>query len=477
IAGVSVAGVATGPYGSSRVIIRGNASLNGNNQPLYVIDGVPYDNTNQGSAGMWGGSDNGDGLSNINPDDIENINVLKGVAATALYGYRGGNGAILITTKSGAKSHGIGVEINNNFTVSNVIDDRDYQYQYGQGTQGVLPTTIDAANATAESSWGPKISGQDAVNMVGDHYAYVANKNQFKDFYKSGLNNQTSVALLGGNDKGHFRLGLSNLYLQTVVPNSDMKQQGINFNTTYNITNKLQFSLTANYVFENVQNRASFSDAPGNFSASTLQIANTFDLRWLKPRVDSNRNELYPGNQDIYFENPYFIAYDFQNATSRNRLTGGLTVKYNILDWLYVQGQVTRDGYVFNSKYVTPNGVQYSNAGGGSISMNQVDHHEVNANGIIGINKKIGTQFTVNAFAGAATQDFVDKTTSGGGGPFIIPFFYSIGNVQSRPYTYGYDHGRVNSIYGSLDVGFNNYLFLTATARNDWFSMLNPQTN
>ncbi|HEX4851168.1 MAG TPA: carboxypeptidase-like regulatory domain-containing protein, partial [Puia sp.] len=128
IAGVSVAGVATGPYGSSRVIIRGNASLNGNNQPLYVIDGVPYDNTNQGSAGMWGGSDNGDGLSNINPDDIENINVLKGVAATALYGYRGGNGAILITTKSGAKSHGIGVEINNNFTVSNVIDDRDYQY-------------------------------------------------------------------------------------------------------------------------------------------------------------------------------------------------------------------------------------------------------------------------------------------------------------------------------------------------------------
>jgi len=477
IAGVSVAGVSTGPYGSSRVIIRGNASLNSNNQPLYVIDGVPYDNSNQGSAGQWGGTDNGDGLSNINPDDIENIQVLKGVAATALYGYRGGNGAILITTKSGARSRGIGVEINNNLTASNVIDDRDYQYTYGQGTQGVKPITADAANATAESAWGAKIDGSDAVNMVGTTYKYNANKNQYKDFYKTGINNQTSVALLGGNDKGHFRLGLSNLYLNTVVPNSDMKQQGINFNTTYNITPNFQMNLTANYIFEQVQNRASFSDAPGNFVASTLEIANTFDLNWLKPRVDANRNELLPGSQDIYFENPYFIAYDFQNSTTRNRLTGGLTLKYNITDWLYVQGQVTRDGYVFNSKYITPNGVQYSNAGGGSINMTEINQHELNVNGIIGVNKKFGTDFTLNAFAGANSQDNIWNSTSGGGGPFVIPFFYSTSNVASKPFTYDYSHARVNSVYGSVDVGYKNYLFLTGTVRNDWFSMLNPQTN
>src|SRR6185436_856094 len=109
VAGVNVAGVSAGPYGSSRVTIRGNASLTGNNQPLYVIDGVPFDNTNQGYSGQWGGSDFGDGLSTINPDDISNIQVLKGVAASALYGYRGGNGAILITTKSGLKSKGVGV--------------------------------------------------------------------------------------------------------------------------------------------------------------------------------------------------------------------------------------------------------------------------------------------------------------------------------------------------------------------------------
>ncbi len=128
VAGVSVAVNATGPYGSSRVLIRGNASLSGNNQPLYVVDGVPFDNTNQGNSGQWGGIDFGDGLSNINPDDIESILVLKGVAASALYGFRGGNGAILITTKSGSKSHGIGVQVNDNLTLNSVIDDRDYQY-------------------------------------------------------------------------------------------------------------------------------------------------------------------------------------------------------------------------------------------------------------------------------------------------------------------------------------------------------------
>ncbi len=477
VAGVNVGGLATGPYGSSRVLIRGNSTLTGGNQPLYVVDGVPYDNGNQGYAGQWGGADYGDGLSNINPDDIESINVLKGVPGTALYGYRGGNGVILITTKSGAKSRGIGVEVNNNLAFTSVVDDRDYQYVYGQGTQGVKPTTITAANATAESSWGAKIDGSDAVNFLGDTYKYSAAKDNFKNFYKTGLTNQSSLALIAGNANGHFRLGLSNLYLGTNVPNSNMKQQGLNFNGTYNVTSKLQFNLTVNYVLEQVNNRVSFSDAPGNIVASTMYLANTFDIRWLKPRVDADRNELLPGSQDIYFENPYFIAYDFINQTRRNRLTGGLTIKYNILDWLYIQGQVMRDGYIFNKKTVIPNGVQYSNAGGGSINVSQADNHELDGNAMIGIDKKITEDFGVKANAGAYTQDNVSSSYGGGGGPFVIPYFYSVNNVSSKPFTYTYSHGRVNSVYGSLDLEYKDFLFLSGTLRKDWFSMLNPKTN
>src|SRR6202012_3847477 len=170
VAGVSVAGVATGPSGSSRVVIRGNASLSGNNQPLYVIDGIPYDNTQQGAPGMYGGVDYGDGLSNINPDDIESIQVLKGVAASALYGYRGGNGAILITTKSGARSKGVGVQVNNNFTVNSVHNLTDFQYQYGQGVLGAKPTTALAAQNSEYYSWGAPMDGSQAVNFLGNNF-------------------------------------------------------------------------------------------------------------------------------------------------------------------------------------------------------------------------------------------------------------------------------------------------------------------
>ncbi|MDP4217484.1 MAG: SusC/RagA family TonB-linked outer membrane protein [Bacteroidota bacterium] len=488
VAGVAVAGDATGPYGSSRVLIRGNASLSGNNQPLYVIDGVPYDNSNQGYAGEWGGQDLGDGLSNINADDIESMQVLKGAAASALYGYRGGNGAILITTKSGSKARGIGVEINNNFTANTVIDDRDYQYTYGQGTLGVKPNSAIAAQNAPYLSWGAKLDGSQAVNFLGDSYSYSPMKDNFKNFFKTGLTNQTSVGLTGGNDKGHFRLGLSNLYLGTVVPNSNMKSQAVNFNSNYNITNRLSMTLTANYIFEQVRNRASFSDAPGNVLAAPLYLANSFDIRWMKDHtVNPDGTELNPG-ADVYFENPYYIAYDYQNATSRNRLTGGLTLKYNILDWLYLQGQVTRDGYIFDVTQITPSGVEYtrSSGHGGNLTQYEVNYHELNSNFLIGINKHFGPDLTFNANVGGNQQDNVNQiygvgavpgSGNGPAGPFVISGFYSPNNISTKPFGIDYTHYRVNSVYGSADLGYKNFLFLTVTARNDWFSTLNINTD
>jgi len=489
VAGVNVAGNATGPSGSSRVIIRGNASLTGNNQPLYVIDGVPFDNSNQGYSGQWGGADLGDGLSNINPDDIESIQVLKGVAASALYGYRGGNGAILVTTKSGSKNKGIGVEVNNNFTANSVIDNREYQYTYGQGTLGVKPTSAAAALANPQSSWGAKLDGSQAVNFLGDSYAYSPAKDNFKNFFKTGLTDQASVALTGSNDKGHFRLGLSNLYQGTVVPNSNMKQQAVNFNSSYNITPKLQLTLSANYIFEQVKNRSSFSDAPGNVIAAPLYLANSFDIRWMKNHtINPDGTEWLPGI-DNYFENPYYIAYQYQNHTDRNRLTGNLTLKYNILDWLFVQGQVTRDGYIFDVTNITPSGVQYTRSDGihgGNLTQYEVNYHELNYNAMVGVSKKFGERFTFNANVGANRQDNVNQaygvgavpqSGNGAAGPFVIAGFYSPNNISTKPFGINYSHYRVNSVYGSADIGFNNYLFLTATARNDWFSTLNINTD
>jgi TonB-linked SusC/RagA family outer membrane protein len=491
-AGVSVAVNATGPYGSSRVLIRGNASLSGNNQPLYVVDGIPYDNTTLSYASQYGGTDLGDGLSNISPDNIESVLILKGVAASALYGYRGGNGAILIRTKSGSRTHGIGVQVNNNLTFNPVIDERDYQYAYGQGVSGIKPMSAQVALAAPYYSWGAKLDGSPAVNYLGNGYAYKPAKDNFRNFFRTGVTNQSSVALTGANAKGNFRLGLSNLALGTIVPNSNMRQQGFNFNSTYYVTSRLQMELTADYVFEHVNKRASISDDPGNVIAPPLYLANSFDIRWMKDHtVHPDGTEWLPGNTDPYFENPYYIANEYINTSDRNRLTGGLTLKYNLLDWLYLQGQVTRDGYIFDVTNIVPSGVEYTRSDGihgGNMTQYEVNFHELNGNFMVGVHKKAGTDFSFDANLGGNRQDnttaiagigSVPNSPNRAAGPFLVAGNYNANNISivNKPYSTYNRRYRVNSLYGSADIGYRNYLFLNVTARNDWFSTLNINTD
>jgi len=479
IAGVNVSGNSTGLGGSSRVIIRGNASLTGNNQPLYVIDGVPFDNTNLGSAGTWGGMDMGDGLSNINPDDIDNIQVLKGAAASALYGYRGGNGAILITTKSGKKNtEGIGVEFNNNLTFNSIYDYRDFQKTYGQGTQGIRPSSLKSAYDTYSSSWGEKLDGKDFVNRNGSTvpYQYVDN---WKNFYRTGVDETASVALSGKSDKVTYRFGVSNTYSRSNLPNAGLNQQGINMNTTYDITSKLHLSVNANYIFENVKGRANLSDGNGNTNATLLYLANGYDVRWLKANngTSSDGTEDQPGN-NVYFNNPYWLQYKKTNNTDKNRLTGAITLRYDITDWLYAQGQVTRDGYVLDFKQVQPTGAAADP--NGYINEYEMNYSEINLNYLLGFNKKI-KDFSIGATIGGNRQRDITKQygTDGGIRPFVINGFYSTSNVDASTRTFKKDYTeyQVNSIYGTADFGYKDWLYLNVTGRNDWFSTLDPNNN
>ncbi|MDR1557268.1 MAG: SusC/RagA family TonB-linked outer membrane protein [Tannerellaceae bacterium] len=474
IAGVSVANNATGIGGSSRVIIRGNASLTGNNQPLYVIDGVPFDNTNQGSAGTWGGLDMGDGLNNINPDDIADIQVLKGVAASALYGYRGGNGAILITTKSGAKSAGYGLEFNNNFTLNPIYDYRDYQQIYGQGLQGSRPASASSAKDSYASSWGEKMDGGKAINFLGNEYDYTM-KDNWKNFYNTGLTNQTSIAFSGKNDNISYRIGLSNMYDKGILPNSDFRQQMLNLNTTYKISPKLQLNLTANYTFDKIRNRTNLSDGNGNVNATLLYLANSFDVKWLEPAVNDMKNELIPGNS-VYFNNPYFLLYNKTNTTNKNRLTGGLTLRYDITDWLYAQGQITRDGYIMNFRNVQPTGAAADTDG--FLNEYERNFEELNISYLIGLNKKV-SDLSIGINIGGNKQKTINKAygTDGNVRPFLVPYFYSANNVGNRPYARQYAEYHVNSAYGTAEIGFKDYLFLNLTGRNDWFSTLSSESN
>lgn len=480
IAGVSVSGNATGAGGSSRVVIRGNASLTGNNQPLYVVDGVPFDNTNLGSAGTWGGMDMGDGLSNINPDDIASIQVLKGAAASALYGYRGGNGAILITTKTGRKGDGVSIEFNNNLTFNTIYDYRDFQKVYGQGTQGQRPMSVDAARSTETSSWGDRLDGGTAINFLGNEYRY-SDIDNWDHFYRTGLNNATSLAISGASDKITYRFGISNMYDKGILPNSGISQQGINMNTTYDITSKLKLMVNANYVFESFKGRSNLSDGNGNTNASLLYRANSFDVRWMERGTptsdwgtDASGNELIGGTNE-YFNNPYWLQHRRTNDTNKNRLTGGMTLRYDITDWLYAQGAVTRDSYNLDFKQVQPKGAAADPEGW--MTEYSKTFSEMNLNYLIGFDKTFG-DWSVGATVGGNRQrNIIKQWTVDGGRPFIANGLWSSNNLGDHRFVKDYKEYQVNSIYGTADLGWKNQLFLNLTGRNDWFSTLNPDNN
>ena len=482
VAGVSVSGNATGSGGSSRVVIRGNASLTGNNMPLYVVDGVPFDNSNLGSAGTWGGMDMGDGLNNINADDIESIQVLKGAAASALYGYRGGNGAILITTKSGKKGKGTVIEFNNNLTFNVINDQRDFQKVFGQGTDGKRPMDIQAAKDSEQSNWGEFMDGGKAVNFLGNEYDYSYVDN-WDNFYRTGVTNNTSIAVSGADEKVSYRVGATYSLERSILPNSNNDQKSLNLNTTYNITNRLQLGINANYVFEKFKGRSGLSDGNGNTNASLLYHANSFDIRWMERENENcdwgttaDGKELI-GGDNVYFNNPYWLQYRKINKAHKNRLTGAVTLKWDITDWLYAQGALQRDGYNLEYKQVQPKGAAADPAG----FMNEYskNYYELNANFLLGFNKTFAKTWSVGATFGGNQQRNVTKlyAVSDGGRPFIIDGLWSPNNLVDKRAKKEYIEYRVNSFYGTLDLGYKNQVFLNFTARNDWFSTLSPQDN
>ena len=222
--------------GSTRVIIRGNGSLVGDNQPLYVVNGVPIIVENQGFASTYGGMDQGDGLSSINPDDIESISVLKGGTAAALYGSRAANGVILITTKSGRARTGIGVEFNSAFTFENPLTIPKWQYEYGSGSGGMAPSSQLEAIANGRISWGAKLDGSMVVNPDGVARPYAAQKDNIKNFYDTGTTFTNTLAINGGNETTNFRFSISNTDVKGIVPNSTINRKTFNLSTNANLS-------------------------------------------------------------------------------------------------------------------------------------------------------------------------------------------------------------------------------------------------
>lgn len=473
IAGVNATSSATGPAGSSRVIIRGNGSLSGNNQPLYVINGVPMNSANQGTPGTYGGRDMGDGLTSINPDDIESISVLKGGTAAALYGSRAANGVILITTKSGSGRQGIGVDYSSTFTAEMPLTLPDWQYNYGSGSRGEKPTTQSEAVAYGRTSWGAPLDGSMVIQPDGQTHPYSAQTNNFNHFYDTGTAFSNTLALNGGNENANFRFSISNMNNKGLVPNSSFKRQTFNLSANARLAEKVIFEGRAQYSIENTGNRTSIADFTANPNSSLGLLATNIDVRTLSPGYDASGYEM-PWNDYVYVTNPYFAINKVKNDDQRKRFIGSFSVRYNITDYLYAQGRLGID-YINRYTYnLTPTGILYNARG--TMSTGHDNLYETNAEAILGFEKTLN-RFSLNVFVGGNKMYNQNRGGTLNSGNFNVPFQYFISNGSSQTFTDSFEEWGINSLFGAADIGFNDILYLNFTGRQDWFSTLSPESN
>ncbi|WP_192085261.1 SusC/RagA family TonB-linked outer membrane protein [Algoriphagus sp. Y33] len=472
VAGVNVTPPSTGAAGSSRVVIRGGSSLTGNDQPLYVVNGIPIESGNLGNAGMWGGNDSGDGLSSISPDDIESMSVLKGNAAAALYGARAANGVILITTKSGTARKGIGVSYSSNIMFDNVWDQTDFQRLYGAGRDGRVSSSSEEALEDATNGWGARYDGSSVIQFDGVSRPYSFTGEGLADFYKTAYTFNNSIAFDGGNEMGNYRFSFSDLDNKDIMPNAGFKRRVANANINGKL-GKFTLAVTGQFSNQKAKNRPRLSDAPGNANYSMLTKPGHIPLELMRGTTDKlgakeDGTELRY-QQSNFVTNPYWAAYQFFREDETNRILGNVSLKYDITDWLYVQGRLGLDFQSRVDHSSEPYGTAYKPLGDYYVTERTI--REDNADLFIGFNKTFG-DFDFDVFVGGNRMRRTSESLRGGGNDLVIPFFSSVRNVRAPSITYDFSEYGINSYFGAANIGYKNVLFFNATARQDQFSTL-----
>lgn len=477
VAGVNVSNTVTGPAGTTRVLIRGNTSLTGDNQPLYVVDGIPIDNTNQGSAGMWGGVDGGDGIGNLNPDDIESMSVLKGNTAAALYGSRAANGVIIITTTRGNYDHGLTIELNSNYVFEEAINHLDPQRLYGHGLQGRKPQTQQQAWDSGEYSWGALLDGSDVIQFDGNYRPYSDVGSNFDRFYRTGNTFTNTLAFSGGNTQLGYRFAMSNLENESIIPNSGMRRRNFSVNVHgKGMNDRLHLQASGQYILQDVWNNPALADSPQNANYTIWQLPVTINAEDLKgdpdklgARID-NGHELLPSSS-IWFQNPYWATYQQERDYSRNRVIGSVNLEYEINDWVYLRARGGIDQWNRLATSVNPTGTGFAPNGG--ISESQRRHQETNFDLMLGSRHQFENGWAYDFFIGGNKMKTETRTTQASASNFALPFFHSLSNGLSNSGSSAFLQWGTNSIYGQLEVSYDDWLFFTGSGRNDWFSTLN----
>ena len=476
VAGVMITGSAMGAKGSSRVVIRGASSLSGNNQPLYVVDGITINNNNLGAAGMWGGTDFGDGISSINPDDVESVTVLKGGAAAALYGSRASNGVIIITTKSGLGSEGIGIEINSTSQFDMLNNSLwDAQTTYGSGTLGAAPTSAASAVDNLYSSWGAVMEGQTVMQFDGISRPYSYMGNNQDRFYRTGTTFSNTVSLSTSSEKGNTRFSFTNMDNDDISPESSLDRNSLSINTSQKLAKNITLDASIKYIVEDQAGNPNVSDGPGNSNWVTKQYAPSVDVMWgVGPNGNGTQEDglnEYVFTSGIYITNPWFAQNMYVKDLEKERFIGAMNLRWDLADYIYLRGRVGVDRFDAHRTNSTPYGTRYQPMG--SISEYKLATQSIDADLFLGTdNLQLVDDLSLTAFVGISSYKNENESINISGSDFIVPGLVSYANTKNKNASYGFSEKQINSAYGSAEIGYKDYAFLSLTARNDWFSTL-----
>ncbi|HEY9196500.1 MAG TPA: SusC/RagA family TonB-linked outer membrane protein, partial [Mucilaginibacter sp.] len=476
VAGVQVTN-SQGDMGSSRIIIRGETSISGNNQPLFVVDGVIVDNSQ--FLGNGGSRDFANAISDLNSEDIESVTVLKGPNAAALYGSRAAAGVILIRTKTGKGSKGLGITLNSNTSFSNVQVLPKYQNEYGQGSNGKF-SYVDGkgggVNDGVDESWGPALDGSLIPQFFSNGQAvpFVAHPDNVKDFFKTGVTLNNGIAIAGSNDKNDFRASYNNLHQTGVVPNTSQGRNSFALNSSYRINSKLTLNTIVNYIKDDADN---LPGAGGRRATSTMLQFTWFgrqvDINQLKNYKDANGNTFNWNNS--YYSNPYWLAYENTVGQHKNHLIGSIELNYKIINGLSANFRTGTDYYNDRRKirvaYGT-NGTPF-----GSYEEDAYSVNENNTEARLQYTKKLNDNFSLDVFGGGNISNIVNEQNDQLAPKLAVAGLYTLSNSRDPLVSSNY-YGKLKtySAFASAQLGFRNYAFINLTGRNDWSSSL-PENN
>lgn len=526
VAGVQITNGATGAGSSSRIVIRGENSLAGDNQPLFVVDGVPINNRTDARNNSLRTGDNmqidfGNGAADINPDDIESISILKGPNAAALYGSRAANGVVLITTKSGKGQKGIGVNFNSSTQWESLLIYPKYQTKYGQGKNFQFEFVDGYGNGIADGvdeSWGPLMDGRlikqfdspaagtytyadgrtvqlrggdvhGLGRILGDNGVdldrrgeitptpWIFHENPIEAFFETGVTAQNTLSFSGANDDGNFRMSFGNLSNKGIAPNTDLFRNTVNFSGGYNLASYLRVDANVQYVNTASTNRV----VNGYGTESVLYLFTWYGMQINTENLKDYWQRGLEGFQQFnynnnYHDNPYFNMYENTNGLNKDRVIGNVSARVSIWDNLSLQLRTGIDFY--NDRRDIKRAFSTQRFPRGQYREDKITFREINTDFLLNYFNKIGKDFDYSVSFGGNSMQQINNFNSVSNNQMVIPGVYAFANTDiALQSSLDNREKAINSIYGFGQLGWQNTIFLDLTARNDWSSTLPDNNN